>query len=62
MLQPMRVLPRQCDWCGAPFYQGRADHRFCSVTCGQLWHCDERRQAIAAWRARQGEEEQRDDR
>jgi hypothetical protein len=66
--QPMRAYPREltppqrrrCDYCGAPFYQGRDDHRFCTVECNRRWHVEERRAAIAFWRARaRGQQERR---
>lgn len=40
-----------CDNCGARFYQSRADHRFCSITCHHEFHIAERRAAVEFFRA-----------
>jgi len=39
-----------CDHCGARFYQIRADHRFCSITCHHEFHIAERRAAVELFR------------
>ena len=40
-----------CDNCGSRFYQSRADHRFCSITCNHEFHIAERRAAMEFFRA-----------
>jgi len=45
------IAIRTCDWCGQPFYQGRDNHRFCSVEHGRKFHMAERRAALALFRA-----------
>jgi hypothetical protein len=42
-----------CDWCRREFIPIREGHRFCSVECHDNSHIDERRRALAAWRAQQ---------
>jgi hypothetical protein len=41
-----------CDNCGEQFYQSRADHRFCSITCHHEFHIAERRAALEFFRAK----------
>ena len=41
----------RCDNCGSRFYQSRADHRFCSITCHHEFHIAERRAAVEFFRA-----------
>jgi hypothetical protein len=53
-----------CDHCGSRFYQTRADHRFCSITCHHEFHIAERRAAVEFFRAqrmsvREGKPDQR---
>ncbi len=40
-----------CDNCGARFYQTRADHRFCSLTCHHEFHAAERKAALEFFRS-----------
>ena len=40
-----------CDNCGSQFYQSRAGHRFCSITCHHEFHIAERRAAVDFFRA-----------
>jgi len=40
-----------CDNCGRRFYQSRADHRFCSITCHHEFHIAERKAAVEFFRA-----------
>jgi len=44
------IVVRACDWCGQPFYQGRHNHRFCTLECGRRLHMAERRAALALFR------------
>jgi len=43
----------KCDWCHCEFVPGTAWGRFCSTSCHDRYHIDERRKAIAAYRAQQ---------
>jgi len=45
------VAVAHCDNCGSRFYQSRADHRFCSITCHHEFHIAERRAAVEFFRA-----------
>ena len=49
----LQAKRRQCDFCGAGFLRGRADHRFCSIPCKDQFHVAERRKAVALLRKRQ---------
>jgi hypothetical protein len=40
-----------CDWCGREFAPSRDGARFCSTACHDRYHIDERRKALAAYRA-----------
>jgi hypothetical protein len=44
------LVSQPCDYCGAFFYPGRADHRFCSRHCHYEWHLAEQRAVRAALR------------
>src|SRR5262245_4748830 len=41
------------DWCGKEFVVRREGSRFCSTACHDRYHIDERRKALAAYRAQQ---------
>ena len=43
----------KCNWCHCEFVPGTACARFCSTACHDRYHIDERRKAIAAYRAQQ---------
>jgi len=43
----------KCNWCQRQFVPGTAWARFCSTRCHDSYHCDERKKAIAAYRAQQ---------
>jgi len=45
------VSVAHCDNCGTRFYQSRADHRFCSITCHHEFHIAERKAALEFFRA-----------
>jgi hypothetical protein len=47
------VSDRNCDQCGKPFRAWRFDQRFCCVGCKNENFNDQRRQAMAAYRAQQ---------
>jgi len=47
-----------CDYCSEPFEPRQVDQRFCKPECHYLWHLEEKRAAIAAWRERKRLEEQ----
>jgi len=42
-----------CDWCQRKFVPSRDGARFCCTACHDRYHIDERRKAIAAYRAQQ---------
>src|SRR5262249_52059701 len=42
-----------CNWCSREFVARREGSRFCSTACHDRYHIDERRKALAAWRAQQ---------
>jgi hypothetical protein len=42
-----------CAWCKRPFSAIRDSHRFCSVTCHDRYHVDQRRKAMSAYLERQ---------
>jgi hypothetical protein len=42
-----------CDWCQCQFTPIREGNRFCCQGCHDSYHIDERRRALAAWRAQQ---------
>jgi len=44
---------RHGDRCGAPFRPGRELQRFCTKFCHDHFYTEEKRQALAAWRAQQ---------
>ena len=52
-----RVAPtKHCEYCHHSVTRTRPWHRFCSGACRTLWHAQERRQALAAYRAQQQED------
>jgi hypothetical protein len=53
------LLVTTCDWCGQPFYQGRHNHRFCTLECGRRFHIAERRAALALYRSLKDVEDER---
>lgn len=44
---------RNCERCGAPFHPVRELQRFCSKNCHDHFYVEERRRALAAYRAQQ---------
>jgi hypothetical protein len=42
---------RNCDRCGSPFHPVRERQRFCTTQCHDQFYMEERRRALAAWRA-----------
>jgi len=42
-----------CDWCQRQFVPSKSSSRFCCTACHDRYHCDERRKALAAYRAHQ---------
>jgi hypothetical protein len=42
-----------CDWCQRQFTPSRDGARFCCTGCHDRYHIDERRKALAAYRAEQ---------
>ena len=42
-----------CDWCQRKFVPSRDGARFCCTACHDRYHIDERRKALAAYRAQQ---------
>jgi hypothetical protein len=48
-----KVIRMLCDWCQRQFVARRDGARFCSTACHDRYHIDERRKALAAYRAQQ---------
>jgi hypothetical protein len=44
---------RECDRCGSPFHPVRELQRFCSKDCHDDFYTEEKRHALALWRAQQ---------
>jgi DNA-directed RNA polymerase subunit RPC12/RpoP len=50
----MQRLPiRECAWCGRQFAPVRVDQRFDCRECLDKYFVEERKRALAAWRAQQ---------
>ena len=48
---PAKPGSGECARCATPLNPTRPWQRFCSVRCRNRWHAEERRQALAAYRA-----------
>jgi hypothetical protein len=47
-----------CEHCKGLFHRWRQNQRFCNAECNRAFHIEERRQALAAWRAQKQEEDE----
>lgn len=50
---PLNRVRGYCEQCQGQFSPTRPWQRFCSGSCRNLWHAEERRQALAAYRSNQ---------
>jgi hypothetical protein len=47
------IRMQSCDWCQREFVPSRGGARFCCQRCHDSYHIDERRKALAGYRAQQ---------
>jgi hypothetical protein len=51
------IKESKCENCGGWYHRHQGDQRFCSRDCGNQWHIEERRRAMAAHRQQQAEQQ-----